>query len=77
MPDGNNTIGWLKGDTYEQREGLLELGDLLLGKRISLWAGVSSARQWIVRLPLCFAGRGMETGGTARGRRTMIAGVEV
>jgi hypothetical protein len=35
--------------TYEQREGLLELGDLLLSKRISLRSDVSTNRDNIRR----------------------------
>jgi hypothetical protein len=54
--------GWVKGSTYEQRERLLELGDLLLGEGISLRVAVSGAHQWAARLLWCFAGRGMAAG---------------
>jgi hypothetical protein len=69
--------GWSEGPTYEQRERLLELGDLLLGERISLRVAVSGAHQWAERLLWCFAGRGMATGGGRGVGRTMAVDVGV
>ena len=51
--------GWAA--TYKQREGLLELGDLLLGERIGLDGSVSNAPGW----------------GRACGRRVLQGGVYV
>jgi hypothetical protein len=55
--------------THKQGECLLELGDLLLGKRVSLSLAVSLGRPRGGRLAPCFPRRGRET----RGRRGVDA----
>lgn len=64
-----------RGHTYEQGKGLLELGDLLLGERISLRLRVSSRTSVSRRVAVVLfsrAGYGQEAC-AARGKRTMSA----
>lgn len=48
-PTARQPQGESSGQAYKQREGLLELGDLLLGERISLGGRVSGSQQTTAR----------------------------